>query len=639
MRIKNVYIDVAPAIPLSTVDRQTFTYTAPAYLTARQLVKIPFGPRQVAGIVMAVHNRKPPYPTKESVAATPEVILTASQLECARWIADTMHGGLGYTARLFFPPTGPPPHPASSSSIIKSPSLHALAKATQPYLDPARPTVFIEASVKKRLQVLAELAAAATNKKQVAIIMPEVSLIGPLVEQLEKYVPADRLATLFSGQPAGHAKKVWYGVHQQSISIVVGTQKALFLPWQALGLLIVEEAFYPTHKLWDQYPRLSNVHAAPVFARLHGASLLYAGSLLSLHLYHHIREKKYTAVHINSLAARVTDIPYDQADRAAHYLLPQALLRKLVSWHRQNQRVFMLYNKKGAWQVIICRACHKALVCPKCQTPFTVHVAQSAAVNPAAGKPGKKTYRLRCRQCGHQEAKPTTCPVCHKRSLQFVRPGLETMVSLIRSLKIKPLVIEAAALKLLDTTQVKRASVIVGTQAAFRLIPPASLDHVIWLYPEDALQFPDARSREKARYLLTRLAGLTKNNTVVAVSRQLKTTLPALTLPTDKLWEEELKMRRRLSYPPVQDMVKLTVRAKTDTQASAQAEKIRRMLDQRSAEKKSPVRILGPFTSLGGLKRGKRESHVLLLGPLEELVPLYRDVKCDRADYMPERIL
>lgn len=646
MKTDKVFVDVAPAIPLNPSDRQLFTYTAPQSVQLRQLVAIPFGSRRVAGIVMNIHTRQPPYPTKEAIVGSHNAAITASQLACARWIADTMHGGLGYTARLFFPPVGSPPRPENVSSTIESPTLHSLAKTTQLLLDPAKPTVLIEASSVKRIQALSELAAAvAANKKQVAMIVPEVSLIGPLAEQLAKHIPPGRLTTLFSGQPAGHARRVWHGLRDQSISVVVGTQKALFLPWQALGLLVIEEAFFPTHKLWDQYPRLSNVHVAPHFARSYHAPLLYAGALLSLHLHYQLKAKKYTAAHINSLVAKASDISYEQTDRAAHYLLPHQLLKKLKIWHQQKKRIFILYNKKGAWQVIICRACHKALVCPKCKTPFTVHVAQANQPGKAGlpagalAKEGKRTYTLRCKQCGHQEPKPASCPVCHKRSLQFVRPGIETIAALIRSNRIKPVLIEAATSHRLNAARVGRTSVLLGTQAAFRLVPAGSLDYVVWLYPEDTLQFPDARSREKARYLLTRLAGLTKNDTVVAVSRQPRTTMPELTLSTDKLWEAELKMRRRLSYPPVQDMVKLTVRAKTDAQASKQAEKIRLAIDQHIAEKKSPVRILGPFTALGGLKRGERESHVLLLGPLAKLAPLYRDVKCDSADYMPERIL
>lgn len=98
----NRYVQVAPCIPLKFGGHESYTYYigGSEEVTEGTVVRIPFGKRNVTGVVVKTDVGKPRYPTKQ-ITKTTGVILTAEQLQFAHWIAASAHGGLGYTLRLF----------------------------------------------------------------------------------------------------------------------------------------------------------------------------------------------------------------------------------------------------------------------------------------------------------------------------------------------------------------------------------------------------------------------------------------------------------------------------------------------------------------------------------------------------------
>ncbi len=98
----NKYVQVAPCIPLKFGGHESYTYHVGGIqeITEGAVVRIPFGKRNVTGVVVKTDVLKPRYPTKQITKAT-GAILTAQQLQFAQWMATSAHGGLGYTLRLF----------------------------------------------------------------------------------------------------------------------------------------------------------------------------------------------------------------------------------------------------------------------------------------------------------------------------------------------------------------------------------------------------------------------------------------------------------------------------------------------------------------------------------------------------------
>lgn len=252
---------VAPAVPLPAQGRQVFSYRVPrgVKITHGQAVSVPFGKRRVLGIVVDI-TAKSSLLNLKALAPLP-FALTSHQIQFAQWIATTMRGGLGYTLRLFLPP---------------------LVKGVAP--------------AKKK------------PSSQKLVVVPEKILLKN----------HGRQPIFHAALPPREIARIWHGVAQNQIKTVVGTQKALFLPFQSLKSITVEEEHWPTHKLWDQYPRLHSVDGARELAKIHHAKLEFSGSF-----------------------------PANIPRPTVKMFREKTLVPDLRFWGKQSKKVLVLLNEKG----------------------------------------------------------------------------------------------------------------------------------------------------------------------------------------------------------------------------------------------------------------------------------------------------
>lgn len=192
-------------------------------------------------------------------------------------------------------------------------------------------TAIVEKNMARRHKQLAKLALAAPG--QVLILVPEIWLLEKVVAA---FPPKTSVATMHAGRPL-----------KKQFKIVIGTQKALWLPWQQLSLIIIEEEYYPTHKLWDQYPRLSNIDGAQALAVIWQADIVWSGSFASLRLYQAIGQNKIELVRSAPIWPRVKLIRTTYEDRRRGWLLPAAFIQELRAANRKKEKVVMLRNREG----------------------------------------------------------------------------------------------------------------------------------------------------------------------------------------------------------------------------------------------------------------------------------------------------
>jgi primosomal protein N' (replication factor Y) len=181
----------------------------------------------------------------------------------------------------------------------------------------------------------------------------------------------------------------------------------------------------------------------------------------------------------------------------------------------------------------------------------------------------------------------------------------------------------------------KNNAIVVGTQAIFTALQDRKFDNAVFLFPEQALLYPDFRSEERTYLTLMRLQQMIPSSQpVTMVTRSERLLRERLVFPS---YDEQMRQRRRLGYPPLRDVVLLTLQAKRSTTAHAQARKIYRAIMEQHP---SPaVTLRGPFQSFRQKRGGKHEYHILLLGPLDQLVALYAGLPHIRVDLDPQRIL
>ncbi|MEK7557237.1 MAG: hypothetical protein AAB538_04645, partial [Patescibacteria group bacterium] len=326
------YVAVSPAVPVPAGKRQEFTYRL-AGNTAAQVgsaALIPFGRRRVLGIITgflkttAAMELKVAYPLSG-------LSLTPKQMKFADWMAKTMHGSFGYTLRLFLPPRvarppAPAVFPAQKPKRARTTDISVLAHPVIVALDGNAP--------RRRTQLKELIQKVASQPGQVLVLVPEKSFLREWQEfpQLHAALPAKELSSLWHGAAAG------------SLQVIVGTQKALFLPFKNLRLIVVDEEQFPTHKLWDQYPRLDNRDGAAMLAKQHQAALLLSASFPSLSLYQRLQNDIPTlSAHLPTL--RVSAFPFTGGDRGQRNVLPLDFVETLKSWVKKKHHTMLLLNR------------------------------------------------------------------------------------------------------------------------------------------------------------------------------------------------------------------------------------------------------------------------------------------------------
>lgn len=623
-------IDVAPALPLPANGRQIFTYhvsekTGDIPLFSR--VTIPFLKRSVAGTVIRRRLKTVPYPTKEALALS-TAALTPLQLGLARWIARTMHGGLGYTLRLFYPPAfaaQDSSSPARRTAVGHSPAwaLKALKKLS------GVSGVIIERDTAARAAILADLCAAAIRGgRQALVLVPEKWLLNELETAFaDKF--KDGLAVMHGGLSPRARQSIWQAVSHKKVRVVIGTQSALFLPFMQLGLVIVDEEAFDTHKMWDAYPRLDNRLAAEEMARLAGAPLVLSGSFASLAVHYRLGEGQ--AIHLQppapvTVAPRLVTMSFSDRQRRAS--LPAELLKLLKGWQKKSGTIFILHNRRGTAAALVCRRCHHAIACQQCGVSLAVH-----------GR-GQRQYLL-CHHCGTRQNLPDVCPGCRSPRLQALGTGAEKTAEDLRVLvgadNVVTITADSSSAPPSSQLAGGRGRIILGTTAAFSLLKADSLSQVVFLWPEKSLLYPDFRSSERTRALLLRLKTLLiPGREPLIVTRLPRLVREELCGEAAAAVQRSLAERRRLHYPPYAGLVRLSVSARTEEAALKRAAALRLALE---ALAPVGVRLLGPFRSFVLKKNSRPENHLLLQGNINVLPDLYERQSIDLVDVNPSVIL
>jgi primosomal protein N' len=331
-----VYVGVAPCVPLGKRGQSAYTYyvSQEEKIHIGSVVKIPFGKRSIMGVVTIIGAQRPSYPTKEIKTVT-AIRLTDTQMKLVQWIADACHGGFGFTARLFLP---------DSFAKLESAD-HPPTKKKKSEI----PRAIIEHVASARRDMVSEIAE--KSRGQVLILVPEIAMLALYEKGFAQELEDKTVMVYHAGLLQSEKKDVWQSVDAGSCKIIIGTQKALFLPFQNLVTIIVDEEHVESYKLWDQYPRLYAVIGAQKLSEYSGASVVYTSSYGSVFLRHEITEKKCKLIHDNPVIVKPHIFSFSFEDRKFKRAVPDELGSKIRTWARSGKHVLILFNKKDDSEV------------------------------------------------------------------------------------------------------------------------------------------------------------------------------------------------------------------------------------------------------------------------------------------------
>ena len=253
--------------------------------------------------------------------------------------------------------------------------------------------------------------------KSVLLMMPEIALTAQFMTRFQKRFGAPPVVW-HSNLTAARRREIWRGVLNKKIRIVVGTRSALFLPWQDLGLIVIDEEHDTSYKQED----MGNYHArdmAILRAKIAGFPIVLASATPSLETLNNVDLGKYKILKLTSRFGgaqmpiistldmrenRPTDYKLPNDDTSHHGNLSPALCDAIADTLNAKQQVMLFINRRGFAPITQCKKCGWVAMCPECSVGMTYH---------------KRLNKLLCHMCGRTMELPKKCPECGGEVSQF----------------------------------------------------------------------------------------------------------------------------------------------------------------------------------------------------------------------------
>jgi primosomal protein N' (replication factor Y) (superfamily II helicase) len=455
----------------------------------------------------------------------------------------------------------------------------------------------------------------AASGRGVVMLVPEIALT-PAVSAAFRALFGDRVAIQHSGLSDGERHDQWHRIRRGDVDVVVGTRSAVFAPVQLLGLIIVDEEHDSSYKQ-EESPRYNGRDVAVMRARTAGAVVVLGSATPSLESYHNAQSGRYTLITLDKrvldrplASVQVVDMREEYAATGPDVIISAPLTAAISARLDRGEQAMVLLNRRGFATSVFCRQCGETLDCPNCSVTLTVHRAAK---------------RARCHYCNYARGLPTACAKCTGLYLEHIGFGTERVEAEVAALFPHARVARVdrdtirrrgAITALLKRFAAGDIDVLVGTQmiAKGHDFPQVTLVGVI--SADVGLGLADFRAAERTFQLLTQVAGRAGRGEV-AGEAIVQTVHPghytirhACRQDYRAFYEEEIRFRRSMRYPPSVALINAVVKGASLSAALTDAAGIVRTLTTGV----EPFRVLGPAPAPLSRLKGEHRAQFFMKG-------------------------
>ncbi len=462
---------------------------------------------------------------------------------------------------------------------------------------------------------LQAIEACLASGRQALVLVPEIALTPQMIQRFRGRF-GDRVAVLHSRLGAGERFDEWYRAASGEADIAIGARSGLFAPFNNIGLIVLDEEHENTYKQ-DEAPRYHAREAAGFLAKEHSALLVLGSATPSLESYFRASAGE---IRLLSLPRRIGDRPLppvevvDMREELAEEhrgVISRPLAHGLKECLSGGHQAILFLNRRGHSTFVLCRDCGHSLRCPDCEVSLTFHQGQS---------------KLNCHYCGHLEPLSSTCPACKGSRIRYFGTGTEKLEEELA--RLFPLA--RVARMDIDSTRAKGAheeilgrlasggiDVLVGTQMVAKGLDFPGVTLVGVVAADIALNLPDFRATERTFQLITQVAGRSGRGErpglvlIQTYNPEHFAILAASRHDYQAFYEQEIKIRRELGFPPFTSLVSLVVWGQDHDLVGAEA----RRLAQALQDMGDPALVLGPVPAPMARLRGNWRQQILIKGP------------------------
>jgi primosomal protein N' (replication factor Y) (superfamily II helicase) len=457
--------------------------------------------------------------------------------------------------------------------------------------------------------------------EQAILLVPEISLTPVFASRLKERF-GDRIAILHSNLSASERFDQWWRARRGEVDVAIGPRSALFVPFQRLGMIVVDEEGDGAYKQ-EETPRYNARDLAVVRAQLRGIPVVLGSATPSLESRENAARGKYTLLRMTKrVEARplpevdIIDLRQEKAEKEdkGFVIFSKPLRDALRTTFDAGEQAIILMNRRGYAPYLLCRECGHEFRCKDCSVTMTVH---------------RRENLLICHYCDARKKIPANCPLCHGEVLQPIGFGTEKVEERFRR------DFPDVSVDVLDRDSTRRKGSLVGILDRFRRgdtraligtqmlskghhFPKVTLTGV--LNADSILGYPDFRSAEKTFYLLTQVAGRSGRGELrgrVLIQTAFPTHYAiqhATRHDYEAFFASEIEFRRTFHYPPITSMIAILFRGENLTDVERAANECGRLLEE-AVQPAAGTRVQGPAPAPLARIKGVWRYQILLRSP------------------------
>ena len=410
------------------------------------------------------------------------------------------------------------------------------------------------------------------QKKQVLYLLPEIALTVQMMERLQR-VFGNRLGIYHSKYADAERVEIWQKqLSQNPYDVILGARSAVFLPFQRLGLVIIDEEHETSYKQQEPMPRYHARSAAIMLAQMFGAKTLLGTATPCVETYHNAKTGKYALVElfqryqgIELPEIQIVDIKDLQHRKMMNGPFSPLLLNKVREALERGEQAILFQNRRGYAPVIECKQCGWVPHCQHCDVSLTLH---------------RSLNQLTCHYCGYTYQVPTECPNCGCTQLQTRGYGTEKIEAEVRD--IFP---EARIARMdLDTTRSRhayeriisdfsagRTNLLIGTQMISKGLDFDKVSVVGILNADTMLNYPDFRAYEHAFMMMSQVSGRAgrKGRRGLVILQTKSPDLPLIQQVVHNdysaFYRSLIAERQQFHYPPYYRLIDVYLKHRSDS--------------------------------------------------------------------------
>ena len=433
--------------------------------------------------------------------------------------------------------------------------------------------------------------------RQVIMLIPEIALTFQTVQRFYHRF-GDKVSIINSRMSKGERYDQFLRALRGEISIMIGPRSALFTQFPDLGLIVIDEEHEGAYRS-EQVPRYHAVETAIHIAKEHNASVVLGSATPSIDSFYRARNGEFKLLSLKKRAGN-SELPdvyiadmRSELKSGNRTIFSQKLKQLIRDRLDKKEQIMLFLNKRGTAGFVSCRACGYVYKCPHCDVSMTAH----------------RNGKLVCHYCGYETPQLNICPECGSKYISGFRAGTEAVEDAVH--KMFP---DARVLRMdMDTTKGKdghehilnafateQADVLVGTQMIVKGhdFPKVTLVGIV--AADMSLYASDYRAVERTFQLVTQAAGRAGRGqrrgevVIQTYSPDNYGIICAAGQDYTGFYDKEISYRQMLSYPPVNNMIRINISSADEGRLKVGVDDIKRLLDDKNNNLANSIKILGP---------------------------------------------